>query len=137
MRYLPGRRIRAAALVVVLGLVATGIAYAAIPSSTVTHAAPAGGGSSFHYKIVTHTESGNRFSLIRTLTAKCPEGSVVLGGGGKYGPRGLIIARAAADWQVIDSYPEGQTGWTAVFYQTARTGAGYVATVWAICAELT
>ena len=72
------------------------------------------------------------------LTVTCPNGTVVLGGGGKYGVRqGLIAAAQAPDYQVIDSYPEGTTGWTAVFYQKAVAHRGYRAEVYAVCAKLT
>jgi hypothetical protein len=61
---------------------------------------------------------------IATVTASCPSGTTVVGGGAQVADE--------ANAQVTDSYPSGKTGWTADMYtlgSTATTG-----TVTAICA---
>ena len=139
MRYVPGRRIRAAALVVVLGLVATGIAYAAIPSSVGARHARTGPG--YDYKVVTRTRTGNAPHGLISVTVTCPQGTVVLGGGGGYTV--FVIPPpdpgAAPGYQMLASHPVGHRGWTAIFYQSMYLGSNnrYAAEAYAICASLT
>jgi hypothetical protein len=59
---------------------------------------------------------------IATVTATCPSGTTVIGGGGQVSDESNAV--------VNDSYPNGKTGWTADMYSAvAATG-----TVTAICA---
>jgi hypothetical protein len=58
-----------------------------------------------------------------TLSATCPSGTVVTGGGGS-------VADTANGF-LVDSAPTGKTGWTATFFDNAGTTT---ATVTAICA---
>jgi hypothetical protein len=63
-------------------------------------------------------------SLVTPVTASCPAGTIVIGGGATVGNQSYE--------QVNDSYPNGQAGWTADIFN-GDSGSDS-ATVTAICA---
>lgn len=61
---------------------------------------------------------------IYQLTANCPAGTTVIGGGRSVADEGAT--------QINDSYPDGKTGWTADYYSLLDAPEGVTTT--AICA---
>jgi hypothetical protein len=76
---------------------------------------------------VTATGSVVASSTALPVTASCPTGTVVIGGGASVADE----YDAAAN----DSYPSGRTGWTANFFSASSTPSAV--TVTAICAPAT
>jgi hypothetical protein len=84
------------------------------PISTVTYVTATGNAP---YNLVSETAY--------LLTATCPAGTTVIGGGGSVSNEDDVI--------VNDSYPSGKTGWSADFYNS-ESGTNIPVTVTAICA---
>jgi hypothetical protein len=98
-------------------------AISATTATTATSATTAGSApiSTVTYVTGTGTIVADSTSPL-TVTASCPSGTTVIGGGGS-------VTNEGYDY-LNDSYPAGKTGWTADFYGTEGGGA----TVTAICA---
>jgi hypothetical protein len=77
---------------------------------------------------VTHTLVGDGGRLI--VTATCPDGKNVLGGGYSHGATVFAVIPVAA------GPTAGNDGWQVVFLNTSATNLGTVWTVSAICATV-
>jgi hypothetical protein len=99
-------------------------AVTATTATTANKATTAGSAPIANVTYVTQTGTVQPNFPIATVSASCPSGTTVIGGG-------ATIADLV-NGQMIDSYPNGKTGWTADMYTSSSTGT--TGTVIAICA---
>jgi hypothetical protein len=104
-----------------LGTVPSATKATSATSATTATTASSAPISNVTYVTSSGTIPGNNEAPL-TLTATCPTGTTVIGGGASVASQPEAI--------VNDSYPDGKTGWTADFYATVAVGGS----VTAICA---
>jgi len=91
---------------------------------------PAGANGSSGYQIVTASASSPSILGAFDGTATCPEGKVVVGGGGQTGQFGF----RDYDDNLQDSFPSGNNGWTVRYFYGGFPGPHNLL-VYAICVD--
>ena len=116
-----GKQVKASTLGMVPSAATAETAATATNATNATTATTAG--SAPIAKVTYVTTTGSSASTGTTLTANCPAGTIVTGGGAYVADTINVF--------VNDSYPVGKTGWTADFFGSSPTPS---VSVTAICA---
>jgi hypothetical protein len=119
-----GKQIALSSLGTVPSATKAATATSATTATTANTATTAGSAPISNVTYVTATGTIQADGIIVSVTAACPSGTTVIGGGASVADE--------SDTVVNDSYPSGKTGWTADMYSAdSATSTG---TVTAICA---